>query len=510
MYESEFNRIWDCQATHDPAVLTDARKKILFQAIFYQRPLWLDPNMIGKCELEADELRAPAYLLASQRFRLLGGVNNLRILPPGETECSLTEADRAKLIEQLENDGDLTFKQVRKSLNLEKSYLFNLERGGEERLLGNRTNAKFRKALGGRWLEMTGEERAAVVEYVHAFEKPDKLKAAAQRKWNLGDAEAEALASISLEPDYLNFSRKAIEKLLPLLETGAPAATARKEAYPESSRASAASEFLSPVSDFAEIRNPAVTRSLTELRKVVNAILREHGKPAEIHIELARELKKPKWAREASTKKNRENQKARSEAARRIISEAGIPSPARNDIRKYLLAEECHWECPYTGRTISMRSLFSEPQFDIEHILPFSRSLDDSFFNVTLCAIEENRNRKGNKTPYEAYSGDTDNYGRVLERVSRFIGDRSSAAEKLRRFKMTPDEVEARLADFTARQLGDTAYASSLAGKVFGIAVRRNGGCRRGAARADYVRPSDRAPPQRMETQCDPWRRPDH
>jgi len=288
MYEAEFNRIWDCQATHDPAVLTNARKKILFQAIFYQRPLWLDPNMIGKCELETNELRAPVHLLASQRFRLLGGANNLRILPPGETERSLTEADRAKLIEQLENNGDLTFKQVRKSLNLEKSYLFNLERGGEERLLGNRTNAKFRNALGGRWLEMTHEERAAAVEYVHAFEKPDKLKAAAQRKWNLGDAEAEALASISLEPDYLNFSRKAIEKLLPLLETGAPVATARKEAYPESFRASAAADVLPPVSDFAETRNPAVTRSLTELRKVVNAILREHGKPAEIRIELAR------------------------------------------------------------------------------------------------------------------------------------------------------------------------------------------------------------------------------
>jgi CRISPR-associated endonuclease Csn1 len=469
MYEDEFDRIWERQAIAHSALLTIERKKNLFGAIFHQRPLKFDSSVIGRCGLERGEQRAPVYLLSSQRFRLLDRVNNLLIQPPGETECALTDADRAKLIQKLEDSGDLTFKQIRKLLGLEKDYLFNLERGGEEKLLGNRTNSEFLEAFGGRWTNMTSEERDAAVEYVHAFEKPEKLKSAAQKKWGLDDAAAETLASISLEPDYLNFSRKAIWKLLPLLEAGVPTATARKQVYPESFQAASAHDFLPPVSESLEIRNPAVIRSLTELRKVVNAIIREHGKPAEIHIELARELKKPKKAREASFKKNRDNERARKNAAQRITSEIGIPRPSRSDVRKFLLAEECRWECPYTGRQISMRSLFSEPQFDIEHIIPFSRSLDDSFFNVTLCAIDENRNRKGNKTPFEAYSGDADAYRAILDRVGRFTGDRSAAAEKLRRFKMTPEEVELRLTDFTARQLGDTAYASSLAAKYLGL-----------------------------------------
>ncbi len=231
----------------------------------------------------------------------------------------------------------------------------------------------------------------------------------ARRKWGLDNECAEKFADISLEPDYLNFSRKAIEKLLPALEAGVRLATARKQAYPKLFEAIKSLDFLPPVAGALQIRNPAVMRSLTELRKVVNAIIREYGKPTEIHVELARELKKPKKAREAAFKKNRENQKSRDAAKKRVANEIGISNPSRDDILKVQLAEECGWLCPYTGRPISMRTLLSEPQFDIEHILPLRiRSLDNSFINVTLCAAEEKigRNRKGNKTPYETYSGE--------------------------------------------------------------------------------------------------------
>jgi CRISPR-associated endonuclease Csn1 len=70
----------------------------------------------------------------------------------------------------------------------------------------------------------------------------------------------------------------------------------------------------------------------------------------------------------------------------------GINSPSGNDIVKYLLAKECEMICPYTGRSISRNGLFgTNPEFEIEHIIPLSISLDDSFVNKTLCFCEENR-----------------------------------------------------------------------------------------------------------------------
>src|SRR5207247_2916740 len=152
-----------------------------------------------------------------------------------------------------------------------------------------------------------------------------------------------------------------------------------------------------------------------------------------------------------------------------IIASAGIKEPKPDDHRKFLLAEECHWQCPYTGRTISMNALFGpEPQFDIEHIIPFSRSLDNSFHNLTLCYVPENRSVKGNKTPHQAYSGDEARYEAILDRVKKFAGERRTVSEKLKRFSMDDDQLENFLEEFRNRQLNDTAYASALAGKYLG------------------------------------------
>ncbi len=537
MYEEEFNAIWAAQAKHQPDILTEQRRKELHRAIFYQRPLWFDPNTVGQCELEPGERRAPAYLLVSQRFRLLQTANNLKVLPPDDVERFLTPGDRKKLIDELETKGDRTFKQIFKLLNLEKGYAFNLERGGEKSIKGNRTNADFHKVFGKRWLEMAPEEHDRAVEYVHAFLRPEKLKDAAMRKWNLNEEEAGQLAEISLEPDYMNLSRKAIEKLLPVLERGFPYGSlaprygaltpettdqlialadegvpfkeACEKICPESFLSDEPLPVLPPLEvaqdakklrqwlehrklrsprpgftpGMPEIRNPAVMRSLTELRKVVNTILRQYGKPQRIRIELARDLKKSKKQREAISEANRRNEKSRAEAAKTIIAEAGIAQPKPDDLRKSLLAEECHWQCPYTGKSISIHSLFGpEPQFDIEHIIPFSRSMDNSFSNLTLCHIPENRAVKGNKTPFQAYSGDETRYGQIIDRVKKFAGERRMVAAKLKRFMLNDDELELFLEDFRNRQLNDTAYATSLAAKYVGLlygGVNDAGGVRR-------------------------------
>ena len=101
-------------------------------------------------------------------------------------------------------------------------------------------------------------------------------------------------------------------------------------------------------------------------------------------------------------------------------------------------------------------------QFDIEHIIPFSRSLDNSFLNKTLCYHEENRGVKQNQTPYEAYASNEKRWAEIIGRVKRFRG--SAAHVKLRKFQQKePDE------DFAARMLQDTRYMSRLATEYLGL-----------------------------------------
>jgi len=493
MYEKEFEAIWTAQVEHHRAVMTDKLKRRVRSAIFHQRPLKSAKHLIGECDLERGERRAPLALLLSQRFRMLQKVNDLEIIhgETGEVYRLTNPAhreERERLVRALDTEGDLTFARIRELLNLPsrntkktKKSVFNLEEGGETKLVGNRTAAKLRKVFGGeRWDAMPGEERDAVVDDMRTVREDNVLAIRAMTRWNLKPDAAKALAEVSLEEGYLFLSKKALARLLPELEKGVQYATARRELYPESFEKTAPLDLLPPLARTAvgkQVRNPAVFRTLTEMRKVVNSVIREHGKPDVIRVELARDLKRPRKAREEIWKRNRANQRSRDAARAKIVKEAKrwVKEPTRTDILKVQLAEECGWVCPYTGGSISMKSLFGpSPRYDIEHIIPLSRSLDDSYLNKTLCETEENRKVKRNRTPHEVYSGNREKWEAILGRIRAWPGSKKkdgkrAAQAKLRRFMLDREGVELAFRGFANRQLTDTAYASKLAREYLGL-----------------------------------------
>lgn len=472
MYQEEFEKIWEAQKAHHPKLLTDDLKKEIKKAIFYQRPLKSQKSLIGRCSLEKGKRRAPWALLSAQRFRYMQKLNDLLVVDTGTGEIRpLDSEERKTLIDALETGGDITFAKARRLLKLPKGSKFNLEEGGEKRMPGNRTAAALAEVFKERWKGFSEHERQALVEDLRSIVKEETLKKRGIRRWGLDDEDAEALSRINLEDSYCSFSTRAIEKLLPHLENGTLLQTAIKNLYPEKRAGSGEPmDELPPLSSggLGELRNPIVERSLTELRKVVNLLIGRYGKPGMIRVELARELRPSAKEREARWKRMRANERERQRAAEKIAREVGIQNPKHWDIEKVRLAEECNWRCPYTGDQISMRALVGDhPQFDVEHIIPFDRSLDDSFFNKTLCRAEENRKVKQNRTPCEAYSSDPERWEEILQRVRAFTGN--GRQEKLRRFQMTGEEVEEFLDGFTSRQLNDTRYAASLAKKYLGL-----------------------------------------
>ncbi len=464
MFEEEFEHIWKAQSSYHPTILTSELKKKLQRAIFFQRPLKSAKHLIGQCELEPGCLRAPWALLCAQRFRLYQTLNILQIITPDGSKRPLTEDEREKLAEILELKLSLSWAKIRQLLKLEKNTHFNLEEGGEKGVLGNKTAARLAEAVGEKvWESWCVKKQEQAVTLIRSVHHPKTLARRAKKVLGLDEEAAHRFAVTPLEEGYCSLSRKAIEKVLPLLQKGMPYATARKEIYGEKPGPKPM-HFLPRLDNTLEVRNPAVERALTEVRKVVNAVVREYGKPAFIRIELARDLKKNRKDRAKIAQRNRHNQSARAKVAEKIVREVGIKEPKGPDIEKVLLAEECGWHCPYTGKPISMDSLFGEaPQFDVEHIIPLSRCLDNSFFNKTLCEVWENRHRKHNRTPKEAYGSDSDRWEEILHRVKSFQSE--AAKEKLARFQQ---EGALNLDEFTSRQLNDTRYASRLAVEYLG------------------------------------------
>ncbi|MCC7407450.1 MAG: type II CRISPR RNA-guided endonuclease Cas9 [Phycisphaeraceae bacterium] len=496
MYEEEFDKIWAAQAAHHPSSLTEEARKAIRHATFVQRPLKSAKGLIGHCTLEPSRRRAALALPIAQCFRMLQKVNDLTVIEPTGEERDLKADERKKLLNALEVQGGLTFKQARKLLGLVETrtrtnkdtgrkeiaklgHHFNLESGGEEKLPGNRTTARMLPVFGQRWLEMKREEQEAVVVEILGFQNPDALAERARKAWGLTEKEAAELAEVDLEDERAAHCRTALVRLVEAMEDGTAFATAKLRLYPQASKPQLAVEQLPPVKTvIKDLKNPAVMRALTEVRKVVNAVVRCYGKPSAVRIELARDLKRPRKDRERLTKQNRENEAERRKAKERLLAEEKLPGASAQDVEKVLLADECGWRCPYTGRQMTWSTLFGpEPQFDVEHILP-RRYLDNSFANKTLCDVAFNRNRKRDRLPAEVFDAGSEEWREVMDRLSRFTG--RLGKEKLRRFQLTREAVALEFGEeYPVRALSDTRYASRLAGEyvalLFGGQVDENG-----------------------------------
>ncbi len=344
MYRDEFEAIWLAQAAHHPQ-LTDQLSETLNAAIFDQRPLKSQKGLVGHCDLEPYKRRAPTACLPYQHFRVLQRVNDLKVLCPDGELRSLTSDERAGLRQELSAKGDISWAAVKKLLGMKKSktygrhFEFNFEEDGEKKMLGNRTASKFSAALGNEWQALDEAAQTALVDSVLTFEDEQPLVEHLEHHWKLSGEQAQAIAELSLEAGYGNISRRAINKLRPLMEAGTPFSTARKEVYPESFESNEPVEYLPPFLEVVpNVRNPTLTRVMAELRKVVNALIKQHGKPTLVRIELARDLKRSRKDRKQLTEQRDQNTKSREKAQKKILEKMGAKLASPHNILKLRLA----------------------------------------------------------------------------------------------------------------------------------------------------------------------------
>ena len=472
MFQEEFRAICKAQRKH----ISEELEEELYNAIFFQRKLKSCKGLIGKCRIYPERSRCSFARNEAQLFRIYTTVNNLRIEKNGVFR-SLTEDERSKIIELLcsyspifNKNGKVALSKLQKTAGLAKGEKFNLG-DGEKEIYGNELNVILYRAFGDKAETMEPSEREKFFNDLSSTERNDVLLKRLTGYWNLSQEKAEEISGIGLPDDYCAYSLKALQEMLVDLQSGVSLSDWLKNnnhtpvIYQEFDKL--------PLFDECgiELRNPIVHRVLTELRRVVNGIVERYGKPDRIHVELARDLKATNKERELMTIRNRMREKEREKIVQRIAQEAGLEKVSRNDILKVMLADECDFTCPYSGKHFSMTELLHGGLVHIEHIIPYSVSFDDSFANKTLCLGALN-SQKNNRTPYEAF-GDTQDYQEMLERVKHFKGD--FAERKLELFKLKKVEPE----EFMERNLNDTRYASKLAmqylAMLYGGVVDKNG-----------------------------------
>lgn len=208
--------------------------------------------------------------------------------------------------------------------------------------------------------------------------------------------------------------------------------------------------------EIQSIKNPVVIAALFELRKVVNELIDRFGSFDQIKIELARDLKISKSKRNDIRREQKRLERENDRVKKELIN-AG-QDISHSNILKFKLWEECNKTCPFTGRSIEFNQLFSG-DVQIEHIHPWSKSLNDSFMNKTLCFADENR-AKGDRTPYEFYHNEQgkEKWEQIKAQALSCFKNKPNYPKAYLKFKQFIKQKHD--SDFKSRQLNDTRYIS--------------------------------------------------
>ena len=475
------------------------RKSGLF---WLQKPALSGDNllkMLGRCTFEKAEYRAPKASFTAERHVWLTRLNNLRIVVDGETRPLNEQERRIALPLPYNQAGDLTHKQLRAALTkagvLDESFRFakfpyaqsadGKAKDPESAVLVKlpawqelRKQLKD-KRLESEWQGMAGAalegdpELLDRIAWVLSVYKDDAEVERELGKLDLpgGKAMVEALGEIRFDK-FSALSLKALRKIVPHMETGQRYDEACESAGYHHSQLFRMGEgetrYLPPFysgrdqngrmvfNDDMDIpRNPVVLRALNQARKVMNALIREYGSPASVHIEMARDLSRPMDERNKIKKAQDEYRERNDKDKAAFSAEFGMAAKSR-EFEKFQLYREQQGKCAYSLEPLDLHRVLHDIGYaEVDHALPYSRSFDDSKNNKVLVLAKENRD-KGNATPYEYLEGENDSerWRRYAAWVEGNKAYRLAKRTRLLRKNFGAEEAE----DFRERNLNDTRY----------------------------------------------------
>ena len=523
-YEKEFDTIWHSQKKFYPNILSDDLKKnIKGITIFYQRRLKSCKHLVGGCEFEKIKYVnketgkekeigikvCPKSSPLFQEFRIWQSINNLDF-SKGKEEIKLSIEEKNKLFKEANLKASLPQKKVFEILGYSEEE-YESEFGSLE---GNRTNAKIYKAFQDIILEEEGYEsdfskmRADKIsekvleifrvlgidteflnfdsslegrfcdqksyQFWHILYSTEEHKDVVKKLQEFGFKEgaAKILSRVVFEQRYGNLSSKALRKILPHMKRGLRYDEAcQKAGYRHSNYLTKEENEKRELEKKMELlprnslRSPVVEKILNQMINTVNAVIEKHGKPDEVRLEMARDLKKTAKERKKATEGIKKSTENHERIEKKLKEDYKLSRVTRKDVIKYKLWEESKISV-YTNKPIKGSDLFNG-NYEIEHIIPKALLFDDSFSNKTLCESEFNR-EKSKKTAYDFIK---EKYGKVSDyekRVEDLFKGKKISKTKKKKLLMTQDKIPK---DFIERDLRETQYiakkAKSLLEKFF-------------------------------------------
>lgn len=515
----EFNAIWDEQQRHhselnltrpDPLDPEGKERPIRDQfrdAIFFQRPLKSVAPMVGNCSLEASLPRAPMAQPAMQAFRIEKQLSDLR-WGMGRNAIGLSIEQRDAIRPMLNDpsqitkkEGKLSFKKIYarlEELDLMPSHhrSLNMERSSREDLAGNRTLRAF-KDLGllEPWQGLDRLTQVRVINFLADLGSPEQVdlpdwhKRFTKTEWikdkktgkqisrqipreldpklvefinTVVDAgKFDRLPNMGFETGRASYSVRALDRLTVCMQTeGIDEHGAVRRCYLPKERTG---ELLMHLPAHKPTGNVVVDVALGVVRRAVNEALAVLGEPpAEVVVELSRDMALGVKARGEIESKIDKNRKQR-ETARKALASRNEQGNERN-ILKYLLWEQQEHHCPYCSNRINLSQAVDGNISNLEHILPKTLTRVGRQRNHLVLAHRSCNDAKRDRTPYEAFGHDEDRWAAVNFCASVLEGNKQFAKARLLTIQDYEHEVldDRSISEFSERQYAETSWIGKL------------------------------------------------
>ena len=483
-YVKEFDAIWQEQSKYYSELTSEIKHIIRDRIIFFQRDLKSQKGLLSKCMFEKSYRVIPVSSPVFQEFRIWQRLHDIRIKNRRHQEEILSQEEKEFLFDILQESEELTGKAILKKLKLNtKEYSLNFKK-----IQGNVTRAKLLKIFTETGYDIEGildldmtvsgddfdkQPFMQLWHLIYSAKDDEKLVRKLKEKFFFNEEQAREISKINYRLQYGSLSTKAIRNILPFMEKGLEYSEACSAAgYRHSDWMTKEENEIRKLDERLELvrrnslRNPVVEKVLNQVVNLVNAIIddKELGRPDEIRIEMARELKMPAKKRKSLTANIRDKTKRHEKIRKILLEEYGLKSVSRNDIIKYKLADEVNWISIYSGKPIDHSLLFTSNYYDIEHIIPKSRLFDDSYLNKTICEASINK-EKGNRTAFDYMETLGESiFKQYLARVDELGKLKNFPKAKHKKLLMQQKDIPT---DFINRQINETQYiARATAGML--------------------------------------------
>ena len=205
--------------------------------------------------------------------------------------------------------------------------------------------------------------------------------------------------------------------------------------------------------------NPVVLRTTARMRRVVNAVIKRWGVPAEVRVILGRELKQSKKERLNAQRNNSRNRKSREELADTAASILGVSA---DSISGSLLRKLSLWRSQggmdvLAGTEIDLERLCREPAYaTVDYILPPARTGETGMRN-SLLSLTSTAVSKGASTPVEWCSSGCAGAPTLAELKERVAESTLPYSKKSR---ILLEDFEGKAPAMLDRSVNDGRYAS--------------------------------------------------